>query len=223
MKDKVTDPSSGSNIRIYAIPTATKPPSVVDWKIIPQLGQKAVYQIIRIDGSDKIYMSFGAIIKDFFRDNLTELYSDDAIWGWPLQQKMVNWRGELYFVKFIINPKEDDVEPGIVFGRSFLRLTKGIVDFGNGIITIYPDIITFNDNSDDELDDLLSNIDISDLPPLDITHIPPFMCSMGKNARNKKQPSKNYKMSYDGEGPSLTVNRPLTREELSREELEKYL
>ncbi|GJZ43648.1 hypothetical protein Tco_0590903 [Tanacetum coccineum] len=92
MKDKVIDPSSGSDIRIYAIPTATKPPSVVDWKIIPQLGQKAVYQIIRRDGSDKIYMSFGAILKDFSRDNLTELYSDDAIWSWPLQQKMVNWR-----------------------------------------------------------------------------------------------------------------------------------
>ncbi|GKE27605.1 hypothetical protein Tco_1442989, partial [Tanacetum coccineum] len=135
----------------------------------------------------------------------------------------INLEGELYFVKFIINPEEDDVEPGIVFGRSFLRLTKGIVDFENGIITIYPDIITFNDNSDDELDDLLSNIDVSDLPPLDITHIPPFMCSMGKNARNNKQPSKNYKMSYDGEGPPLTVNRPLTREELSREELEKDL
>ncbi|GJX97009.1 hypothetical protein Tco_0352807 [Tanacetum coccineum] len=124
MKDKVTDPSSGSDIGIDAIPTVTKPPSVVDWKIIPQLGQKAVYQIIRRDGSDKIYMSFGAILKDFSRDDLTELYrlvikkyganrpeemydrvlwgdlktmfdpplSDDAIWSWPLQQKMVNWR-----------------------------------------------------------------------------------------------------------------------------------
>ncbi|GKD25209.1 hypothetical protein Tco_1231423 [Tanacetum coccineum] len=124
MKDKVTDPSSGSDIGIDAIPTATKPPSVVDWKIIPQPGQKAVYQIIRRDGSDKIYMSFGAILKDFSRDDLTELYrlvikkyganrpeemydrvlwgdlktmfdpplSDDAIWSWPLQQKMVNWR-----------------------------------------------------------------------------------------------------------------------------------
>ncbi|GJU98370.1 hypothetical protein Tco_1327641 [Tanacetum coccineum] len=97
MKDKVTDPSSDSDIRI---------------------------DIIRRDGSDKIYMSFGAILKDFSRDDLTELYrlvikkyeanrpeemydivlwgdlktmfdpplSDDAIWSWPLQQKIVNWR-----------------------------------------------------------------------------------------------------------------------------------
>ncbi|GJR00960.1 hypothetical protein Tco_0523944 [Tanacetum coccineum] len=75
MKDKVTDPSLGSDIGIDAIPTATKPPSVVDWKIIPQPGQKAIYQIIRRDGSNKIYMSFGAILKDFSRDNLIELYS----------------------------------------------------------------------------------------------------------------------------------------------------
>ncbi|GJT35399.1 hypothetical protein Tco_0925818, partial [Tanacetum coccineum] len=43
------------------------------WKIIPP-GLKVVYQIIRRDGSDKIYMSFGAILKDFSRDDLTELY-----------------------------------------------------------------------------------------------------------------------------------------------------
>ncbi|GKC66560.1 hypothetical protein Tco_1099158 [Tanacetum coccineum] len=74
MKDKVTDSSSGSDIGIDVIPTATKPPSVVDWKIIPQPGQKAVYQIIRRDGSDKDYMSFGAILKDLSRDDLIELY-----------------------------------------------------------------------------------------------------------------------------------------------------
>ncbi|GKA38493.1 hypothetical protein Tco_0731044 [Tanacetum coccineum] len=122
MKDKVTSASSESEIGIDDILTATKPPSIVDWKIIPQTGQKAVYQIIRSDGSYKIYMSFGAILKDFSRDDLTELYrlvikkyganrpeemydrvlwgdlktmfdpplSDDAIWGLPLQQKMIN-------------------------------------------------------------------------------------------------------------------------------------
>ncbi|GJS14170.1 hypothetical protein Tco_0408642 [Tanacetum coccineum] len=74
MKEKITNPSSGSDIGVDAIPTATKPPSIVNWKIIPQPGQKDVYQIIRVDGSHKIYMSFGAILKDFLRDDLTELY-----------------------------------------------------------------------------------------------------------------------------------------------------
>ncbi|GJR73788.1 putative ribonuclease H-like domain-containing protein [Tanacetum coccineum] len=36
--------------------------------------EEVVYQIIRKDGSDKIYMSFRAILKDFLRDDLTELY-----------------------------------------------------------------------------------------------------------------------------------------------------
>ncbi|GKD28926.1 hypothetical protein Tco_1239704 [Tanacetum coccineum] len=122
MKDKVTSASLESEIGIYAIPTTTKPPTIVDWKIIPQSSQKVVYQIIRRDGSDKIYMSFGSILKDFSRDDLTELYrlvikkygankpeemydivlwgdlktmfdpplSDDAIWSFPLQQKMIN-------------------------------------------------------------------------------------------------------------------------------------
>ncbi|GJU25966.1 zinc finger, CCHC-type containing protein [Tanacetum coccineum] len=120
-------------------------------------------------------------------------------------------------------PEYLDTADSVVLGRSFLTLEKGILDFGNGIITIYPDQIPFNDDSDDDLDEILANINVVDLPPLDITDIPPFMCSMGKSARNKKQLSKNYKMSYNGEGPSLTINRVLTREELSREELEKDL
>ncbi|GJZ93043.1 hypothetical protein Tco_0665108 [Tanacetum coccineum] len=74
MKDKVIGASSKSEIGIDVIPTATKPPSIVDWKIIPQLGQKVVYQIIRRDSFDKIYISFRAILKDFSRDDLTELY-----------------------------------------------------------------------------------------------------------------------------------------------------
>ncbi|GJX30526.1 hypothetical protein Tco_0238605 [Tanacetum coccineum] len=120
MMNKVTDASSESEIRIDAIPTATKPPSIVDWKIIPESGLKVVYQIIRRDGSDKVYMSFGAILKDFSRDDLTELYRllikkcganrpeemhDKVLWGdlktmfnpplsddaISLQQKMINW------------------------------------------------------------------------------------------------------------------------------------
>ncbi|GKE11481.1 hypothetical protein Tco_1415032 [Tanacetum coccineum] len=74
MKDKVTGASSKSEEGIDDIPTAIKPPSIVDWKIIPQSGLKCIYQIIRRDGSDKIYMSFRAILKDFSRDDLTELY-----------------------------------------------------------------------------------------------------------------------------------------------------
>ncbi|GJS15542.1 hypothetical protein Tco_0410014 [Tanacetum coccineum] len=74
VKDKVKDASSESEIGVDVIPTATKPPTIVNWKIISQSSQKAAYQIIRKDGSDKIYMSFGAILKDFSRDELVKLY-----------------------------------------------------------------------------------------------------------------------------------------------------
>ncbi|GJV59546.1 hypothetical protein Tco_1465646 [Tanacetum coccineum] len=35
---------------------------------------------------------------------------------------LVAIKGELYFVGFVINPEEDDFEPGVIFRRSFLRL-----------------------------------------------------------------------------------------------------
>ncbi|GJY53689.1 reverse transcriptase domain-containing protein [Tanacetum coccineum] len=100
---------------------------------------------------------------------------------------------------------------------------EGIIDFRNGILAIYPDLITLNDDSNNEFDDLLASIDVTDLPPLDITDMPPFICNMGKSARNKKQPLKNYKMIYNAEGQSLAINWPITQEELSKEELEKDL
>nr|GEW07563.1 hypothetical protein [Tanacetum cinerariifolium] len=113
------------------------------------------------------------------------------------REVLVSLNDKLYFVGFVINPKEDDVEPGVIFRRSFLRLTKAIVNFGSRIITIYPDLITFNSDLDDKLDAILASINVEDLPPLDITDIPPFVYNMGKNLRNKKKASKIYKMSYD--------------------------
>ncbi|GJS65439.1 hypothetical protein Tco_0680003 [Tanacetum coccineum] len=54
-------------------PLTTKSDSVANWKIFQQ-GQKSVYQIIRANGADTVYMSFGAMIKDFTREDLIELY-----------------------------------------------------------------------------------------------------------------------------------------------------
>nr|GEU71535.1 hypothetical protein [Tanacetum cinerariifolium] len=44
------------------------------------------------------------------------------------KELIIALRGEIYFVKFIIYP-EDDVEPGVIYDRSFLRMTKEITDF----------------------------------------------------------------------------------------------
>nr|GEV67173.1 ribonuclease H-like domain-containing protein [Tanacetum cinerariifolium] len=53
--------------------------------------------------------------------------------GKRLVKLIVALNGELYFVKFIINPEKDDFEPGVILGRSFLRLANGVVDFSNGL------------------------------------------------------------------------------------------
>ncbi|GJS37330.1 hypothetical protein Tco_0535712 [Tanacetum coccineum] len=67
------DPSSGTNILINPVPVAIKPLSIANYKII-KLGKKGVYQIVRENVIDKIYISFGAMLKDISRDDLTELY-----------------------------------------------------------------------------------------------------------------------------------------------------
>ncbi|GJS74046.1 hypothetical protein Tco_0706887 [Tanacetum coccineum] len=46
---------------------------VVNWKIFQQ-GQRSIYQIIRANGADTVYISFGVMVKDFIREYLIELY-----------------------------------------------------------------------------------------------------------------------------------------------------
>ncbi|GJZ50118.1 hypothetical protein Tco_0604308 [Tanacetum coccineum] len=100
------------------------------------------------------------------------------------KELIVALRGELYFVKFIINPEEDDVELGVILGRSFMRLAKGIVDFGNGVITVYPEPDLFKDDSKktekspDDWDKLL-DFNFDDVPKFG-EELPPFVCKMGK-------------------------------------------
>ncbi|GJU47181.1 hypothetical protein Tco_1204447 [Tanacetum coccineum] len=70
MKDKVTSASSESEIGIDAIPTATKPPSIVDWKIIPQTDFSR-------DDLTKLYR---LVIKKYGANRPEEMY-DRVLWG----------------------------------------------------------------------------------------------------------------------------------------------
>nr|GEZ22727.1 hypothetical protein [Tanacetum cinerariifolium] len=67
---------------------------------------------------------------------------------------IVSLRGELYFVKFIINPKEYDMEPGVILGRSFTRLVG---------------IDPFEDDSKKTMNDWdqLLDFNFDDIPQLD--------------------------------------------------------
>ncbi|GJY74461.1 hypothetical protein Tco_0478892 [Tanacetum coccineum] len=135
------------------------------------------------------------------------------------KELIVKLRGE------IINPEEDYVEPGVVLGRSFMRLTKRIADFGNETITIYPELDPFWDCSretekiDDDWDLLLDDIDFGDIPKIKGVEILPFLCKMGKNSRNKRKQLEKYQMIYSDIRPSSSTEKPLTREEAAREAL----
>ncbi|GKB08302.1 hypothetical protein Tco_0836586 [Tanacetum coccineum] len=54
-------------------PLATKPPNIVDYKIHKE-GKKTYYQIIKADGSSKIYLVFSHILKSFDREDLETLW-----------------------------------------------------------------------------------------------------------------------------------------------------
>ncbi|GJV34206.1 retrovirus-related pol polyprotein from transposon TNT 1-94 [Tanacetum coccineum] len=122
---------------------------------------------------------------------------------------IVALKGELYFVKFIINLEEYDFEPGVILGRSFLRLAKGVIDFGNGVIIIYPEPNPFEDDSEetgkssDDWDQLL-DFNIDDVPKFR-EELPPFVCKIGKSNRNKKRAMENLNLFYQDIGPSSST------------------
>ncbi|GJY56398.1 hypothetical protein Tco_0455513, partial [Tanacetum coccineum] len=60
-------------VAVDAIPLATKPPSIVDWKIVKE-GKISFFQIIRASGSSKRYSSFIQMLRDFDREDLETLW-----------------------------------------------------------------------------------------------------------------------------------------------------
>ncbi|GJX94098.1 hypothetical protein Tco_0348684 [Tanacetum coccineum] len=65
--------SDEEEVAIDAIPLATKPPSIVDYKIIKE-GKISNYQIIRADGSLKRYLAFIHMLRSFDKEDLETLW-----------------------------------------------------------------------------------------------------------------------------------------------------
>ncbi|GJR04922.1 hypothetical protein Tco_0527906 [Tanacetum coccineum] len=65
--------SDEEEIAIDVIPLATKPPTIVDWKIHKE-GKNNYYQIIRANGSSKMYRIFSQMLKSFNKQDLEDLY-----------------------------------------------------------------------------------------------------------------------------------------------------
>nr|GEW15877.1 hypothetical protein [Tanacetum cinerariifolium] len=110
------------------------------------------------------------------------------------KELIVALRGKIYFLKFIINPEEDDVEPEVIFKISFLHMTKAITNFEAGTIIIYPDIDLFLEDIKEE--------------------------EKRKSNRNKKGAMENLKMFYQDIGTSSLTGRHLTQEEADKVELD---
>ncbi|GKE86998.1 hypothetical protein Tco_1564473 [Tanacetum coccineum] len=60
-------------VAIDAIPLATNPPSIVDYKIHKE-GKKTYYQIIRADEGSNMYLFFSHMLKSFDREDLETLF-----------------------------------------------------------------------------------------------------------------------------------------------------
>ncbi|GJZ43387.1 retrovirus-related pol polyprotein from transposon TNT 1-94 [Tanacetum coccineum] len=85
------------------------------------------------------------------------------------KELIVALRGEIYFVKFIIHPEEDNVEPG------FWRRRK----------------------IGDEWDLLLDDLEFGDILDIKGVKVPPFVCKMGKNKMKKEEVEVMIKIKGD--------------------------
>ncbi|GKC52318.1 putative reverse transcriptase domain-containing protein [Tanacetum coccineum] len=65
--------SDEEGVAIDVIPLSTKPPSIVDYKIIKE-GKISIYQIIRTDGSSKKYSAIIHMLTNFNREDLETMW-----------------------------------------------------------------------------------------------------------------------------------------------------
>ncbi|GKF66568.1 hypothetical protein Tco_0193085, partial [Tanacetum coccineum] len=73
MKELMESILDEEEVAIDAIPLATKPPSIIDWKILKE-GNISYFQIIRGDESSKRYSAFIQMLKSFDREDLETLW-----------------------------------------------------------------------------------------------------------------------------------------------------
>ncbi|GJR78841.1 putative ribonuclease H-like domain-containing protein [Tanacetum coccineum] len=73
MKELMKIVPNEEEVAVDAIPLATKPPSIIDWKIVKE-GKISYYQIIRANGSSKRYSTFIQMLKSFDREDLETMW-----------------------------------------------------------------------------------------------------------------------------------------------------
>ncbi|GJX94553.1 hypothetical protein Tco_0349139 [Tanacetum coccineum] len=96
---------------VDVISLATKPPTLVDWKIHKE-GKKSYYQIIKADGSLKMYLVFSHMLNSFDREDLETLY------------------------KLVKAKVEERLTIELVEGREVEKIVTTVTK--NGVVTRYP-------------------------------------------------------------------------------------
>ncbi|GJR49654.1 hypothetical protein Tco_1400175 [Tanacetum coccineum] len=66
---------------------------------------------------------------------------------------------------------------------------------------------------------LLDDLDFGDILDIEGIEVPPLMCKIGKNSRNKRKQLEKYRLICSDIRPSLSTGKPLTHEEAKREAL----
>ncbi|GJX81366.1 copia protein [Tanacetum coccineum] len=72
MKELMKIVPDEKEVAFDVIPLATKPPSIIDWKIVKE-GKISYYQIIRANGSSKRYSAFIQMLRSFDKEDLETL------------------------------------------------------------------------------------------------------------------------------------------------------
>ncbi|GJS48124.1 hypothetical protein Tco_0598245 [Tanacetum coccineum] len=110
-------------VAIDAIPLATKPPSIVDYKIHKE-GKKTYYQIIRADGSSKMYLVFSHMLKSFDKEDLETLWKLGRIVEIKrlpddLEVTAAKVSGDKLLVNGVVQNKECSLEP-LAYGMKLM-------------------------------------------------------------------------------------------------------
>ncbi|GJY49606.1 hypothetical protein Tco_0439562 [Tanacetum coccineum] len=76
-------------VAIDVFPLATKPPTIVDWKIHKE-GKKSYYQIIKAYGKSQMYKVFSQMLKSFSKEDLKDLYK--LVWRNQQNYSVLDWK-----------------------------------------------------------------------------------------------------------------------------------
>ncbi|GJT71498.1 uncharacterized mitochondrial protein-like protein [Tanacetum coccineum] len=97
MKELINNVPDEEEVAINAIPLATKPLCIVDWKIIKD-GKISQFQIIRADGSSKRYSVFIHMLRNFNKEDLETLWKlvkakhESLVWRTLQNEKVLIWK-----------------------------------------------------------------------------------------------------------------------------------